>query len=61
MADAREAFERWYVGALVTQGAREIERNADGNYILMATRLAWQAWHAGWLERGNAGVKGRDE
>lgn len=21
------------------------------DYILMATRLAWQAWHAGWVER----------
>lgn len=54
MADAREQFERWYVGELVTQGAREIERDQHGNYILMQARLAWQAWHAGWLERGNA-------
>ena len=51
MADARDAFERWYVGDLATQGAREIERDAHGNYILMQARLAWQAYHAGWLDQ----------
>lgn len=49
--EAREKFEQWYVGSLSTQGAREIERDGKGYYVLMQTRTAWQAWHAGWLAR----------
>jgi hypothetical protein len=45
----REAFELWYVGHTFDTTPPEIERNAQGDYILMGTRLAWQAWHAGWL------------
>jgi hypothetical protein len=50
----RAAFERWYVGDLATHGAREIERDQHGSYILMGARLAWQAYHAGWLREGAA-------
>lgn len=50
----RQAFEVWYVGHTFVNTPPEIERNAQGYYILAATCSAWDAWHASWMTGRNA-------
>jgi hypothetical protein len=52
----RCAFELWYVGHTFDKAPPEIERDAQGQYRLMQTRQAWNAYHAGWLREGAHGV-----
>lgn len=54
----RAAFELWYVGHTFDTAPPEIERDAQGQYRLMQTRQAWNAYHAGWLREGARGVLG---